>query len=242
MVEPVNPGQRVELDGLEGSPRPPTMDDLGLAEAVDRLGECVVMAVTDAADRELDAGLSQPFGVANAHILRTAVAMVHQAAAMGGTSLVKGLLQRIQHKAGMRGPAHPPADDAASIGVDHKGHVDEARPGADIGEVRETEPVRRRRMEHPVHTVERARCRLVRDGRADRLAADHTGQAHALHQPFDGAARHIEPLAHHLSPDLACSIDLEVLGEHALDLGRRTASRSARAEHFDGSSRRATCA
>ena len=63
---------------------------------------------------------------------------------MGGPSLVKGLLQRIQHKAGMRGPAHPPVDDAA---------------------------------------------------------------------------RHVEPLAHHLSPDLARSIDLEVLGEHALDLG-----------------------
>jgi len=49
MVEPIDPGQRCELDGLEGSPRPATMDDLGLVEAIDRLGECVVIAVTDAA-------------------------------------------------------------------------------------------------------------------------------------------------------------------------------------------------
>jgi hypothetical protein len=56
----------------------PTMDDLGLVEAIDRLGECVVIAVTDVADGGLDAGFSQPFGVANAHILRSAVAMVGQ--------------------------------------------------------------------------------------------------------------------------------------------------------------------
>ncbi len=39
------------------------MDDFGLVEAVDRLGESVVIAVADAADEGLDAGLSQAFGV-----------------------------------------------------------------------------------------------------------------------------------------------------------------------------------
>ncbi len=117
------------------------MNDLCLVEAVDRLGECADIAVTDAADGVLDAGLSQAFGLANAHILRAAIAIVHQAAAISGPSLVKGLLQRIQHEAGMSGPGHPPADDAAGIGVDHEGDVDEARPGADIGEVGQPEPV-----------------------------------------------------------------------------------------------------
>lgn len=74
-------------------------------------------------------------------------------------------------------------------------------------------------MEHPVHMVQSARRPLVGDGRADRLAADHAGKGQVLHPPFDGAARHVEPLAQHLSPDLARSIDLEVLAGHALDLG-----------------------
>ncbi len=42
------------------------MDDLGLVEAVDRLGESVVVAVADAADGGLDAGLGQALGVADA--------------------------------------------------------------------------------------------------------------------------------------------------------------------------------
>jgi len=40
-------------------PRPPTMDDLSLVEAVYRLGQGVVTAVTDAADRGLDTCLGE---------------------------------------------------------------------------------------------------------------------------------------------------------------------------------------
>lgn len=137
---------------------------------------------------------------------------------VNGPSIAQGLLKRIQHEAGMSGPAHPPAEDAAGIGVDHEGDVDEARPGRHIGEVREPQHARCWGMEDPVHMIERAWRRLVLNGRADRLAADYALQAHGLHQPFDGAAGHIEAFAHHLSPDLARTIDLEVLGEDALDL------------------------
>src|SRR5882757_7201493 len=118
------------------------MNDLGLVEAVDRLGEGVVVAVADAADGGLDAGFGWALSVADAHILRAAVAMMHQAAAMSWPSLVKGLLKSVQHKAGMSGPAHPPADNAAGIDVDHESDVDESRPGADIGEVRQPQRVR----------------------------------------------------------------------------------------------------
>ncbi|GAB5378315.1 MAG: hypothetical protein AcusKO_47770 [Acuticoccus sp.] len=220
MVEPVDPGERRELDSLEGSPRTPPMNDFGLVEAVDCLGESVVVAVADAADGGLDTSLGQALGVANADVLRAqAIRMVHQAGAMNRPSLMQRLLQSVQHEAGMSGPAHPPADDAAGIGVDDEGDVDEARPGRDIGEIREPQPVRCRDMEDPVHMVERAWCRLVLNGRADRPAADHALQTHALHQPQGGAAGNVEPLPHQLSPDLARSIDREVLGEDALDLG-----------------------
>ncbi len=58
------------------------MDQLGLVEAVDGLGERVVIAVADAADRRLDAGLGQAFGVFDRDILAAAVAVVDQPAAM----------------------------------------------------------------------------------------------------------------------------------------------------------------
>ena len=45
IVEPVHPLEGCELDGLEGAPRSPSMDDLSLVEAVDRLGQRVVVRV-----------------------------------------------------------------------------------------------------------------------------------------------------------------------------------------------------
>jgi hypothetical protein len=46
-VVPVDPFERGELDLLEAAPRPASADDLGLEEAVDRLGEGFVVAVAD---------------------------------------------------------------------------------------------------------------------------------------------------------------------------------------------------
>jgi len=39
------------------------VDDLGLVKTVDGLGEGVVVAVADTADRRLDPGLGEPLGV-----------------------------------------------------------------------------------------------------------------------------------------------------------------------------------
>ena len=56
--------------------------DLGLVAAVDRLGASNVIAVTDAAAGGRDARLRKALGVADAHLLRAAVAMTHRTAAM----------------------------------------------------------------------------------------------------------------------------------------------------------------
>ena len=45
VVEPVDPFQRGGLDGLERPPSPAQVDDLGLVEPIDGLGERVVIAV-----------------------------------------------------------------------------------------------------------------------------------------------------------------------------------------------------
>jgi len=49
-----------------------------------------------------------------------------EAATMNGMPLMKGLLQSVEDKPCLRCPAHAPADDAASKGVDHERHVNEA--------------------------------------------------------------------------------------------------------------------
>jgi hypothetical protein len=84
----VGPFQGGELDGLEVAPGRAPMDDLGFVEAVDRFGEGVVSAVADAADRRLQTGLDQPFGVFDRHILRPQIAAVNEAAASDRSTIV----------------------------------------------------------------------------------------------------------------------------------------------------------
>ena len=108
-----------------------------------------------------------------------------------------------------------------AIGVDDEGDVDEALPGRDVGEVRQPERVRARRVELPVHPVERAGDGRVADGGADLAAAHDALQAHLPHQPGDRAARDLLSLPPELPPHLAHAVDAEVRVEHAPDVGRQ---------------------
>ena len=63
VVEPVDPFEGRELDGLQRFPGSAPTDDLGLVKAVDGFGERVVIAVADSADGWFDASLNQTFGV-----------------------------------------------------------------------------------------------------------------------------------------------------------------------------------
>jgi hypothetical protein len=114
-----------------------------------------------------------------------------------------------------------PADDAPSEGIDDKGDVDEARPGRDVGEVRDPQCVRPRCLELPVHMVQRARRRLVADRCPDRPATDNTLQTHRSHQAPHSATGNFPAFASQLPPNLSHAIDLEVLLEHARNLGHQ---------------------
>src|ERR1700689_4672464 len=63
------------------------------------------------------------------------IPVVHEPASLHRPPIMESLFQSVQDEAGMRRPAHPPADDPAGIGVDDKGDIDEAGPGRDVGEV-----------------------------------------------------------------------------------------------------------
>ncbi len=158
------------------SKRPPwtaPMDHLGLEQAVDRLGEGIVIGVAHAADRGLDAGLGEPVRVAQREVLRSPIRVVHEPVIPDGTALVQGLLQGVQHEARVSGSRHPPADDPPGKGVDHECHVDEARPGRDVGEVADPQRVGPRRPELAVDMVQRADGRRVGDGGANLSAPHH---------------------------------------------------------------------
>jgi hypothetical protein len=71
------------------------MDDFSLVEAVDGFGECVVVGISHAADRRLDADLGQALGVFDRDVLAASVAVVDQAAATNGTPIMESLFQGI---------------------------------------------------------------------------------------------------------------------------------------------------
>ena len=69
VVEPIDPFEGCELDGLQRFPRSAPTDDLGLVKAVDGFGERVVVAIADTADGWFDASLHQALGVFDRDIL-----------------------------------------------------------------------------------------------------------------------------------------------------------------------------
>ena len=62
VVVPVDPFQGGQLDLGEGAPRPFAVDLLGPEEPDRGLGQRVVVAIADAADRRVDAGSDEPAG------------------------------------------------------------------------------------------------------------------------------------------------------------------------------------
>jgi hypothetical protein len=58
------------------------MDDLGLVETVDGLGQRIVVVVAHAAHRRLDTGFCQALGVFDRDVLAASVAVMHEPAAV----------------------------------------------------------------------------------------------------------------------------------------------------------------
>lgn len=54
---------------------------------------------------------------------------------------MQGLLKGVEHEARMFRSRYAPAHDATGIGIDHEGDINEACPGADIGEVGDPDPI-----------------------------------------------------------------------------------------------------
>lgn len=69
----------VANSALAGVPGSSTADELGLVGAVERFDHRVVVRIADRADRRGDAGLGEPFAVAEADVLAAGIAVVREA-------------------------------------------------------------------------------------------------------------------------------------------------------------------
>ena len=98
VVEPVDPFERGVFDRFEVAPPPAPVDHLGLVKAIDRLGQSVVIAIADTADRRLDARFGEAFGILNRDVLAAAIGVVDETAAVRRSAIVEGLLERIETK------------------------------------------------------------------------------------------------------------------------------------------------
>ncbi len=136
VIEPSDPFEGGHLDGFEVAPGATSVDHFGLVEAVDGLGQSVVVTVADRADGWFDAGFGEALAVADRDVLAASVAVMNQAGLSNRPAILESLLQGIQDKVCMGGAGDPPSDDPPGEGVDHEGHVDKASPGGDIGEIR----------------------------------------------------------------------------------------------------------
>ena len=191
VVEPRNPLQGGHLGRFACLPGPAPVDDLGLVQPVD--------------------GLSQLLAVADRDVLRAAVAVVHQGSFTPRPARVQRLPQRVEHEVGLYRAVDSPADDVSGKDIDDEGHVHEALPGRDLGEIRNPQLVRSLGLEVPVDLIQRTRRLGVGYGRAHRLAAAHALQPVQFHQPLDGTARHRCAFSPQLPPDLVCAVDPQVL-------------------------------
>jgi len=119
-------------------------------QAVDGLGQGIVVGISDAADQGHQLCLRQALGVAHGEVLRAPVRVMHEHVLLRGTPGMDGLLQCIQHETRGRAAADLPADDPAGERVDDERHIDEACPAVDV------EPAPEGRVEIHAPTVRSA--------------------------------------------------------------------------------------
>ena len=111
------------------------MDQLGLVQAIDRLGQGIVIAVPLAAYRRFYPRCGQPLGVADGNVLRTSVTVMDQGLALQGLAGLQRLLQGIEHKVRAHRTADPPAHDTPGEDISDESDIDEALRRRHVGKI-----------------------------------------------------------------------------------------------------------
>ena len=130
-----------------------------------------------------------------------------------------GHLQRVEYKVVAHVSGDLPPDDLAAVTVEDEREVDEAVPGADVGEVRYPLLVRAGRGEVPLQQIAGELGRgLVLDRRAWPGAAPIPNQALPAHQPRDAVTTDLDVAAFELLPGLPRPVSAPVAGPRRVDL------------------------
>lgn len=171
--------------------------------------------------RRGDPGLGQALAHRDAHVLAARVRVVDQVTALARTGQAarpQGVLERVEHERRRHPRRGPPADDPAGEHVDDEGHVHHARPGRDVREVGNPQPVRVGRPELSFHMVIRSR-RAIGRSRFELAAPHRSLPALPAEQPLDRAPGHIDAFAaqvktHFAGPEPGDHRVLGPLGDH----------------------------
>ena len=121
------------------------------------------------------------------------------------------LLESIQRKIASKRTRHTPAHDPSREDVGEEGHVDEARPRGDVGEIRHSKRIRTIGGEVPLNEIRRSKGRMIGDRGLERSAAYDALEAHLTHPPLYRASGDFDPFSAKLTPDFARTVDAEVL-------------------------------
>src|SRR6266511_5595199 len=118
-----------------------------------------------------------------------------------------GHLERVEDELGPHVRRELPADDHAAVAVEDEGQVDEAVPGADVGQVGDPLLVRAGRREVALQQVAGAfGCSLVRDRRPLLRAAQLADEPVLAHHARDLVAAGLDVAALELLPGLAGAV------------------------------------
>ena len=119
-----------------------TADPLGL-EAVDEgFGHGVVERVADGADRAEHVAVVEGLGEVDRPVLRSGIRMVHELDVGAAATPGQRHPRRVEDQRRAHVGGELSADDPSAVDVDDEADVDHALPAADIGEVRDPEPIR----------------------------------------------------------------------------------------------------
>jgi len=195
VVVPVDPAGGGVLDVADGpvgaGVEDGGADALGLVQADHALHERVVVRVADGADRGSDAFEGEVLGEPDRGVLRAGICVSDQLAGHDRVPVAVALPdrhpQRRHDQIGVLRGCCVPGDDALGEDVDDERDVDEAGPGAHVGEVHDPGPVRCRGGEVPVQQVAGASAVLCRDRRADAFRTPNARQAKGSHRPVHRA-------------------------------------------------------
>ena len=193
------------------------IEKLAFESGEEALAHGVIIGVSNRTHRGTHAGLAAAMAELDRGVLRTLIGVMDHPS---GWSPQQRHVQGIKHQLPGERAGHRPADDAAAKGVEHDGEVDKARPGRDVGNVGDPQPVRRLRGEVALDQVGRLTT-IALDRGGDELASAHTGKTGLRHQPGDTLAANMDPLGRQFGMNPRCAIGAARARMRGADLGHQ---------------------